>query len=136
MDRSDLEPVTLERLLALCRRGAAAGRFLGRIGPAGLTVVQLGILADLDRSGALHQRELARRQSCRRQSVDEAVRSLAAAGWIRRIPTTDRRLSRWVLEPCRPTRPSARSGGRLPAGRSRPDPHGRRAGALLGVVTG
>ncbi len=99
MDRIDLEPVTLERLLALTRRGAAAGRLLGRIGPAGLTVVQLGILADLDRAGALHLRELARRQSCRRQSVDEAVRSLAAAGWIRRIATTDRRLSRWALEP-------------------------------------
>jgi DNA-binding MarR family transcriptional regulator len=64
-----------------------------------LTVVQLGILADLDRAGALHLRELARRQGCRRQSVDEAIRSLAVAGWIRRIPTADRRLSRWVLEP-------------------------------------
>ena len=99
MDRSDLEPVTLGRLLVLCRRGAAAGRLLGRIAPDGLTVVQLGILADLEQAGALHLRELARRQSCRRQSVDEAIRSLAASGWIRRVPTTDRRLRRWALEP-------------------------------------
>ncbi len=125
MDRSDLEPVTLERLLALCRQGAAAGRLLGRIGPAGVTVLQLGILADLDRAGALHLRELARRQSCRRQSVDEAIRSLAASGWIRPVPATDRRLRRWALDP----------DGAAQLGRVRDRLAGFPSSALLRVLT-